>query len=759
VTIEDVATPTQSIRETSTMNSPLTTSPGDVAAIVHGDHSDPFSILGMHVVTVDGREAVAVRVFAPEARDVTVVDLTSPSTFYSLTRTDPKGFYEALLRFPQPFRYSLQVTDYRGNTWTTRDPYSFLPVLGEIDLHLHAEGNHWRAYEKLGSHPMSIDGVDGVHFAVWAPNAVRASVVGDFNQWDGRRHAMRVHPGFGVWEIFIPGVDEGEVYKYEVKTTEGDLRLKADPYAFRTELRPATASVTHRLGNHEWGDAEWIEVRQQVNPLEQPICIYEVHLGSWKRIPEDGNRPLTYRELAHQLADYVAWIGFTHVELLPIMEHPHDPSWGYQVTGYYAPTSRYGAPDDFAYFVDHLHQRGIGVIVDWVPAHFPKDDSGLRWFDGTALYEHLDPRQAEHPDWGTLIFNYGRPEVHNFLLANALFWCEQYHIDGLRVDAVASMLYLDYSRDPGGWLPNCHGGRENLEAVEFLQHLNHVVHDLHPGVLMIAEESTSWSGVSRPTHIGGLGFTLKWNMGWMNDFLRYLGKDPIHRRFHHHLITFSLVYAFTENFVLPLSHDEVVHEKRSLLDKMPGGAWQRFANLRLALGYMYGHPGKKLLFMGGEFGQWREWDEQRGLDWHLTREEPHLKMMRFVRDLNHLYREEAGLHEVDFSWNGFEWIDFQDTDASLISFLRRGKDPEDVLVFACNFTPVPRVGYRLGVPLPGFYREMLNSDSEVYGGSNMGNRGGVWAESIPWHAYEHSIPLLFPPLAVVVFKRVAGQQE
>ncbi|MBI3923629.1 MAG: 1,4-alpha-glucan branching protein GlgB, partial [Armatimonadetes bacterium] len=476
-------------------------------------------------------------------------------------------------------------------------------------------------------------------------------------------------------------------------------------------------------------------------------------LGSWRRKIEENNRPFTYQELAHALADYVGWLGFTHVELLPVMEHPYDPSWGYQVTGYYAPTSRFGSPDDFAYFVDYLHQHDIAVLLDWVPAHFPKDDAGLRWFDGTELYEHADPRLGEHPDWDTLIFNYGRNEVRNFLIANALFWCERYHADGLRVDAVASMLYLDYSRKEGEWLPNRYGGRENLEAIDFLKQLNAIVHERHPGVLMIAEESTQWPGVSRPTHLDGLGFTCKWNMGWMNDFLSYMHEDPVYRKFHHHLITFSLLYAFTENFVLPLSHDEVVHGKRSLLDKMPGDEWQRFANLRLALGCMYGHPGKKLLFMGAEFGQSREWDFSNSLDWHLTQYEPHHKLMQYVRDLNNLYRNEPAMYEVDFTWEGFQWIDFQDNDASLVSFCRRGKDPEDALVFACNFTPVLREGYRLGVPLPGFYREVLNSDSECYGGSNMGNCGGVKVDAVPWHGCPHSIQITLPPLAVVVFKR------
>lgn len=733
----------------------------DMQKIVYGDHHDPFAVLGMHTIALEGKKAIVVRAFTPEAREIKIVDLGEQEKKYAMSKVDPLGFFDLLLiDRDTPFPYVLEITDYLGATRRQHDPYSFLPQLSDFDLHLHGEGNHWEIYQKLGSHLITVDGVAGAHFSVWAPNARRVSVVGNFNNWDGRQHPMRVHPGAGVWEIFIPGLGEGELYKYEIKSQRGELRIKTDPYAFRTELRPATASITHDISKFVWRDEQWMAKRRQGGQLEQPIAIYEVHLGSWKRVVEENHRPLTYRELAHELAEYVHAMGYTHIELLPVMEYPYDPSWGYQVTGYYAPTSRYGTPDDFAYFVDYLHQHSIGVILDWVPAHFPKDDAGLRWFEGTELYEHADPRKGEHPDWGTLIFNYGRNEVRNFLLANALFWCEKYHADGLRVDAVASMLYLDYSRKEGQWAPNRYGGRENLEAIDFLKRLNEIVHERNPGVLMIAEESTAWPSVSRPTYLGGLGFTLKWNMGWMNDFLRYMHEDPVHRKYHHHLITFSMLYAFSENFVLVISHDEVVHGKRALLDKMPGDFWQRFANVRLALGYMYGHPGKKLLFMGGEFGHWEEWNHAKSLDWHLLQYEPHQKLQKFVRDLNHLYRREPALYEVDYSWEGFQWIDFQDSDASLISFFRRGKNPQEVVVCACNFTPVPRENYRLGVPLPGFYREVLNSDAAIYGGSNMGNYGGMKSEAKPWHGQPHSIVITFPPLAVVVLKReeIADEQ-
>ncbi|MDZ7288332.1 MAG: 1,4-alpha-glucan branching protein GlgB [candidate division KSB1 bacterium] len=726
----------------------------EISKIVHGDHGDPFAVLGMHAVNFDGKTGMAVRAFLPQAQSARVVEIGKAEQLQPMTRIENAGFFEAIFPGrPAPFRYQIEITDTDGNIRRFEDPYRFLPVLGELDLYLFGEGNHLQVYEKLGAHVMTIDGVAGVHFAVWAPNARRVSVIGNFNNWDGRRHPMRLHPGVGVWEIFIPGLGEGELYRYEIKTQHGVLRIKTDPYAFRMELRPSNASIVQRIDDFSWHDEKWLEQRRSTFLLERPLAIYEVHLGSWRRKVEENNRHLNYRELAHELVPYVTDMGFTHVELLPVMEHPFDPSWGYQVTGYYAPTARYGAPEDFAYFVDYLHQHNIGVILDWVPAHFPRDDYALRWFDGTALYEHADPRLGEHPDWGTLVFNYGRNEVRNFLLANAVFWCDKYHVDGLRVDAVASMLYLDYSRKEGEWLPNRYGGRENLEAIDFLKRFNEVVHERFPGVMVIAEESTAWPAVSRPTYLGGLGFTFKWNMGWMNDFLRYMHEDPVHRKYHHHLITFSMLYAFTENFILVLSHDEVVHGKGALLDKMPGDFWQRFANLRAALGYMYGHPGKKLLFMGGEFGQWWEWNHAESIHWHLLQYEPHQKLQQYVKDLNRLYRSEPALYEVDYSWEGFQWIDFQDKDASLVSFFRRGKNPNEVLVFACNFTPVPRVKYRIGLPLPGFYREVLNSDSEHYWGSNMGNEGGVMAEELPWHNQPYSAEITFPPLAVVVFKR------
>ncbi|MEK6560406.1 MAG: 1,4-alpha-glucan branching protein GlgB, partial [Nitrospirota bacterium] len=574
--------------------------------------------------------------------------------------------------------------------------------------------------------------ISGVYFTVWAPNAVRVSIVGDFNKWDGRRYPMRVLGGSGVWELFIPGMSVGEVYKYEIKTMDSLILLKSDPYGHFSEVRPNNASIVCDIDQYNWGDTEWLTIRQHKDLHQSPVSIYEVHLGSWKRKGECGDGYLTYRELAHELIAYVKEMGFTHIELLPIAEHPFDASWGYQVTGYFAPTSRHGTPEEFMYFVDHCHQNGIGVILDWVPGHFPKDAHGLAWFDGTALYEHLDPRIGEHREWGTLVFNYGRNEVKNFLISNVLFWFDKYHIDGVRVDAVASMLYLDYSREEGDWLPNKYGGRENLEAIEFIREFNEVVYKYFPGIMTIAEESTAWPIVSKPTYLGGLGFGFKWNMGWMHDTLEYFSKDSIHRKYHQGSLTFSLLYAFHENFILPLSHDEVVHGKRTLIDKMPGDFHQKFSNLRLLYGFMYGHPGKKLLFMGGEIGQWWEWNCDVSLDWHLLQYEEHSKLQRFVRDLNHLYRNEPSLCEIDFEYQGFEWIDFHDSDNSILSFLRRGKNPDDILIFACNFTTVPRRGYKIGVPRAGYYKEILNSDAEIYGGSNIGNSGGVSSAPIPW---------------------------
>ena len=626
-------------------------------------------------------------------------------------------------------------------------------VLSDFDLHLLAEGTHYRNYDKLGAHCVEVGGVPGVHFAVWAPNASRVSVIGDFNDWDPAATRMTRRPEAGVWEIWVPGLGAGARYKYRVERDEGQFQGdKADPYGFAAETRPQTASTVCRLEGYEWGDGAWMEARAAARLHDLPMSIYEVHLGSWRRAPEEGNRWLTYRELTDQLADYVHDMGFTHVELLPVTEHPFDGSWGYQTVGYFAPTSRFGEPHDFKYLVDTLHQRGIGVILDWVPAHFPRDGHGLGFFDGTHLYEHADPRQGLHPHWDTFTFNYGRREVRNFLIGNALFWLEQYHIDALRVDAVASMLYLDYGRPEGAWIPNPYGGRENLDAVEFLRLLNERAHAEHPGVTVIAEESTAWPGVSRPTYLGGLGFGFKWNMGWMHDMLEYMGKDPVHRRYHHELITFSMLYAFSENFVLPFSHDEVVHGKGSMLAKMPGDEWQRFANLRLLYGYMFGHPGKKLLFMGDEFGQWEEWNHDKSLDWHLLEQPRRSGLQRWVRDLNTCYRANPALFEVDFDPAGFEWVDCNDSARSVVSFLRRARNPADLIVFVCNFMPVPRPNYRVGVPVSGRWEEVLNSDATLYGGSGQGNLGGADTAPLPMHGRPFSLSITLPPLAVVAFR-------
>ena len=626
-------------------------------------------------------------------------------------------------------------------------------ILTDYDLHLFNEGTHYRAWQKFGSHQTTVDGVSGVHFAVWAPNARRVSVIGDFNRWDGRTHVMTSLASSGVWEIFVPGLTEGACYKYEVLTPGGHLLEKADPYAQRFEVPPNSASIIWTEGRYEWGDQEWLRDRPSFAGWhERPMSIYEVHLGSWRRIPEEGNRFLSYRELAETLVPYVREMGYTHIELMPVMEHPFSGSWGYQVIGFFAPTSRFGTPDDFRYFVDQCHRHGVGVILDWVPGHFPKDHHGLAYFDGTALYEHADPRQGEHKDWGTLIFNYGRNEVRTFLMSNALFWLEEFHVDGLRVDAVASMIYLDYSRQPGEWIPNQYGGRENLEAVSFLQQLNTETHGRMPGTITVAEESTAWPAVSRPTYVGGLGFTYKWNMGWMHDTLEYAKEDPVHRRWHHWEITFSMLYAFTENFVLPFSHDEVVHGKRAMLDKMPGDLWQKHATLRALYGYMFGHPGKKLQFMGSEFGQWGEWNVESSLDWHLLDHPLHQGLRRWVQDLNHTYQREASLHQVDFEPAGFSWIDCNDNENSVVSMIRRARNPHDFTVMLTNFTPVPRPGYRIGVPEGGWYRELLNSDGEMYGGSNLGNGGGVLADDQPSHGFNHSLTVTVPPLGFVLLK-------
>ena len=625
-------------------------------------------------------------------------------------------------------------------------------ALSEFDLYLLGEGTHYRAYEKLGAHLTQRDGRRGVHFAVWAPNAKLVSVIGEFNDWNPQANSMRANSA-GVWEGFVPDIGQGAIYKYHIESRFSDYKVdKADPYGFAAEIRPQTASRVWNLEDYSWHDDSWMTNRANKNGLGSPISIYEVHLGSWRRVPEEGNRWLSYRELAPLLASYVHDAGFTHVELLPIMEHPFDGSWGYQTTGYFAPTSRFGTPADFMYLVDYLHQQQIGVILDWVPAHFPRDEAGLAYFDGSHLYEHADPRQGEQPDWNTFVFNYGRNEVQNFLTANALFWLDKYHVDGLRVDAVAAMLYLDYGRREGQWVPNRYGGKENIDAIHLLRALNEHVYAAFPDVTMIAEESTSWPLVSRPTYVGGLGFGLKWNMGWMHDTLNYMSLDPVFRNFHQNEITFSLVYAFAENFVLPFSHDEVVYGKGSMLRKMPGDDWQKFANLRLLYGYMFGHPGKKLLFMGNEFGQWSEWNHDASLDWHLVKEPFHAGLKQWVRDLNILYRGQPLLHELDFNPAGFEWVDCKDSQRSIISFLRRGRNANDQLLFVCNFTPVVPQNYRVGVPLDCYWKEILNSDAALYGGSGQGNFGGLPATPLPIHGRPFSLSMTLPPLGIVVFQ-------
>ena len=724
-----------------------------LGALVEGRAENPFEILGPHEVVQSGRRALAVRAMLPEATQAWVVD-AAHSRSTPMRRIHPSGLYEAICPLPDSAArgsYMLRTTDPRGQESTEHDPYSFPPLLTDFDLHLLAEGHHWTSYNRLGAQLRVIDGVAGVNFAVWAPNAAGVSIVGDFNNWDGRRHPLRKHIPSGVWELFVPELREEALYKFRVKHGASEVD-KADPYGFAAELPPRTASKVANLDSYKWQDEAWMQRRAAANGLDAPIAIYEVHLGSWRRPGDDPYRWLEYRDIAHQLVEYCQMMGYTHVQFMPVCEHPFSGSWGYQPVGYYAVTSRYGSPQDFMYLVDHLHQNGIGVLIDWVPAHFPRDDHGLRRFDGSALYEHADPRQGEHPDWGTLIFNYGRNEVRNFLLSNALFWLDRYHIDGLRVDAVASMLYLDYSRKEGQWIPNQFGGRENLEAIEFIKEFNVLTHQHHPGVLTIAEESTAWANVSRPTYVGGLGFSLKWNMGWMNDTLRYIHEEPVHRKYHQNELTFSLIYAFHENFVLPLSHDEVVHGKGSLLAKMPGDLWQKFANLRLLLAYQWTHPGKKLLFMGSDFGQWNEWDYNQSLQWHLLQWPSHQGVQKCVADLNRLYRNQPALHEVDFDYHGFEWIDCHNFDESVLIYMRRAKNPEDMLLVACNFTPVPRPQYRVGVPRGGWYQEIFNSDSSYYGGSNMGNGPGQMASDRPSHLRPFSLELTLPPLAVVIMK-------
>jgi 1,4-alpha-glucan branching enzyme len=717
--------------------------------LIEGRLHDPFDVLGLHCI--DG--SWHIRSLLPEAEQAWLVcgdgalpmECINGSELFTIEVT-PQSVDQ---------HYRIRWRDALGHDHTTCDPYSFAAQLSDFDLHLFGEGKHWHIYRLLGAHPRTIDGIEGVLFATWAPNAERVSVVGDFNHWDGRCHPMRVRGGSGVWELFIPGLAVGRLYKFELRNRDhGSVQQKADPYAQRSELRPKTASIIAGPGEHVWQDHAWLQQRRGKDWLHSPMSVYEVHLGSWQKSEDDGF--LNYRELAHRLVAYVSALGFTHIELLPITEHPLDDSWGYQTTGYFAPSARFGTPDDFRYLVDYCHQHSIGVLLDWVPAHFPRDDHALARFDGTTLYEHADPHRGEHRDWGTLIYDYGRREVSNFLLASANFWLQEFHLDGLRVDAVAALIHLDYSRDEGDWTPNIYGGNENLEAVAFLRELNSLTHGEHPGTLTIAEESTSWPQVTGPTWLGGLGFSMKWNMGWMNDSLHYMALDPVFRKYHHSQLTFGLMYAFSENFTLPFSHDEVVHGKGSMLGKMPGDEWQRFANLRLLYTYLFTYPGTKLLFMGNEFAQLREWSCNQPLDWPLLDQAQHRGIKHVVSDLNRLYREQTSLYYYSFSEEGFEWIDCHDSTQSVISYLRR--EGENHTVIALNFTPEPRHKYRIGVPEAGIYRELFNSDSEYYGGSNVGNGLPINSDNKPWMGYPYSISLTLPPLGGLILK-VATQDD
>ncbi len=727
-------------------------SPDDLYPLIECRHADPHRILG---VRKDGSGGSVLRVFQPGATAVSI--LFADGRKIRLSKVHAEGVFESASaeEFPSgPGDYEVEITTGDGSLLRRRDPYAFAPQIGKFDLYLLGEGKNLESYRVLGAHPRVVEGISGTAFAVWAPNAQRVSVVGDFNGWDGRHHMMRRLGGSGIWDLFIPGVTEGDHYKFEIRGPRGEVFLKTDPYGFFAQHDLRTACMVTDLGRYLWNDAAWMEQRARRDAYAEPMSVYEVHLGSWRRRPEEHDRPLSYLELSVELVDYVREMGFTHVELLPVMEHPFDGSWGYQVVNFFAPSSRFGTPDEFRHLIDSLHQAGIGVILDWVPGHFPKDAHGLASFDGTALYEHEDPRLGEHRDWGTLIFNYGRNEVRNFLIANALFWLDQYHIDGLRVDAVASMLYLDYSRNAGEWVPNVFGGRENLEAIEFLKEFNTACYARHPGIMTIAEESTAWPGVSKPVYDGGLGFGFKWNMGWMNDSLRYIARAPIHRKHHQGEITFSMIYAYHEHFVLVLSHDEVVHGKGSLINKMPEDDWQKAANLRMFLGWMWMHPGKKLLFQGGEIAQWREWDHRHSIDWHLLDHQPHAGMRRLVRQLNGIYRSEPALHRLDDRPEGFRWIDFRDSENTVWSFLR--KAPEDGgssdLLVVVNATPVVRHGYRIGVPVPGMYQEVLSTDDADFGGSGCVKAGDRIAEAVPAHGLDHSLVLDLPPLSTLVIR-------
>ncbi|MEQ2639303.1 1,4-alpha-glucan branching protein GlgB [Coprococcus hominis (ex Arizal et al. 2022)] len=722
----------------------------EVDALVQGIHNNPHHILGMHECIDD----LYINAYLPGAKVVNAIEVSTKKK-YTLVSERVPGFFSVVIKDKKPFEYKLNVRFDNGDEVTYFDPYVFEPVIDPIDISLFNEGKHYSIYEKMGAHPMTVDGVEGVLFAVWAPNADRVSVVGNFNNWDGRRHPMRKLDYSGIYELFIPGKLVGEIYKYEIKAKSGQVFMKSDPYAFSSEVRPANASRIVDI-SYKWKDAAWMEKRENKNTDEQPMAIYEMHLGSWKR-PTDGREFYNYRDIASLLADYLLMMNYNYVELMPIMEHPYDPSWGYQVTGYYAPTSRYGSPADFMYFVDYLHSKGIGVILDWVPAHFPKDEHGLGRFDGTALYEHEDPKRGEHPHWGTYIYNYGRNEVRNFLVANALYWAEKYHIDGIRIDAVASMLYLDYGRGDGEWLPNIYGGNENLEAIDFIKELNSKMHELHKGVIMIAEESTAWPMMTHPVEAGGLGFDYKWNMGWMNDFLNYMKLDPLYRKYHHNDLTFSMVYAYSEKFILVLSHDEVVHEKGSMIAKMPGGYEDKFSNLRVAYGYMMTHPGKKLLFMGQEIAQFTEFNENAEVDWSLFEFDAHVFMQGYVKELNELYKTEPALYELDSSPEGFTWINCNSANTSLLSYVRKGKKESDTLLIICNFTPMEHKAYKLATPSGGRWQEIFSSDNNRYGGEGRNNKTVKQAKKAECDGQEHYISVTVPPLSISVFKKKIGK--